>query len=281
MVERRHSRARVGGARVKRIKLSDQIADDLRRRIAHDKMMPGDRLPHERALTEEYGCAKSTMREALKALEVEGLLTMQSGPNGGPEVRTVSIDSVMQQLRQYLHFQKLDFKHVYELRRSLETTLAANVVGKLTPALFLRLEDNIRICEEANARGDRTVGRSAETEFHDILCEACDNVLLVFMCRFLNSLLRDLVSYRSHSLKENEAFGDHNVASHKALLEAYRAQDDGAVSRIMEEHMCCAEHFMLRLDASFHSDLLSRETPGPERLKRTSGIRMDFPGSPD
>ncbi len=262
MVEQRRSRPRTGAGRVKRIKLSDQIAEELRRRIAREKMMPGDRLPHERALTEEYGCAKSTMREALKALEVEGLLTMQSGPNGGPEVRTVSIDSVMQQLRQYLHFQKLDFKHVYELRRSLEVTLAANVVGKLGPEHFHKMEENIRICEEANSRGDRAVGRAVETEFHDILCEACDNVLLVFMCRFLNSLLRDLVSYRSHSLQENEAFGEHNVGSHKALLAAYRTQDSDAVVRIMQEHMCCAEGFMRRLDASFHSDLLSRELPG-------------------
>lgn len=262
MVEQRQLRVRPGTARVKRIKLSDQIAEELRRRIAREKMMPGDRLPNERALTEEYGCAKSTMREALKALEVEGLLTMQSGPNGGPEVRLVSIDSVMQQLRQYLHFQKLDFKDVYELRKSLEVTLAANVVGKLTPEHFRLLEENIRICEEANSKGDRAVGRAVETEFHDILCEACDNVLLVFMCRFLNSLLRDLVSYRSHSLKENEAFADHNVASHRALLVAYRAQDSDAVSRTMQEHMCCAEHFMRRLDAAFHSDLLSREVLG-------------------
>ena len=100
--------------------------------------------------------------------------------------------------------------------------------------------------------------RRAETEFHDILCEASDNVILVFMCRFLNSMLRDLVSYRTESMREHEHFGEANIASHRDLLEAFRAGDAAAAARVMHEHMCCAENFMRRLDASFRSDLLSR-----------------------
>src|SRR5690606_742698 len=101
---------------------------------------------------------------------------------------------------------------------------------------------------------------TAETEFHDILCDASDNPLLIFICRFLNSLLRDLVSFRSPSLTEHEQFGDHNVESHIALVEAFKRQDKDAVVHIMKEHMCCAEDFMCRLDAAFNSDLLSRSS---------------------
>lgn len=241
-----------------RIKLSDQVAEDIRRRIARDDMRPGDRLPHERALMEHYGCSKSTIREALKALEVEGLVRMLSGPNGGPEIQPASIDIVTQQLRQYLHFQKLDFAHVYELRKSLEVSLARNVIGTLTEDHFRRLEENIAICEAANSARDRALVRRAETQFHDILCEASDNVILVFMCRFLNSMLRDLVSYRSESMREHEIFGEANIDSHRQLLVALRAGDGDAAERIMREHMCCAESYMRRLDASFRSDLLSR-----------------------
>ena len=244
--------------RLTRIKLSDQIAEDLRRRIARDGLRPGDRLPHERALIEHYGCSKGTMREALKALEVEGLVRMLSGPNGGPEIQHASIDIVTQQLRQYLHFQKLDFAHVYALRQSLEVALARNVTGRLSPGQLHRLAQHIPICETANAARDRAVVRSAETEFHDILCEASDNVILVFMCRFLNSMLRDLVSYRSDSMREHEHFGEANIESHKQLLAAFWAGDAEAAGKIMHDHMCCAEGYMRRLDASFRSDLLSR-----------------------
>jgi len=242
----------------KRIKLSDQIAEDLRRTIAGEKMVPGDRLPNEKALMEHYGCAKGTIREALKALEVEGLIAMQSGPNGGPEIQPSSLEIAMQQLRQYMHFQTLTFQNVYEVRKSIEVALAQSVMGKLTDQDYRKLEENIEICINANRDGNRAVGRTAETEFHDILCDASDNPLLIFICRFLNSLLRDLVSFRSQSLKEHELFGDHNVASHIALLEAFKRHDKQAAAKIMEDHMCCAEDFMCQLDAAFNSDLLTR-----------------------
>lgn len=241
-----------------RIKLSDQVAEDVRRQIARDALQPGDRLPNERALMERYACSKGTIREALKALEVEGLVRMVSGPNGGPEVQSSSIDIVMQQLRQYLHFKTVDFSHVYELRKTLEVMLVENVTGKLTEDIYARLEDNVRICEEANQRAARSIVRRAETEFHDILCEACDNVILVFMCRFLNGMLRDLVSFRTGSMQDHELFGDANIESHRQLLAALRANDAAKAGRIMHEHMCCAEGYMRRLDASFRSDLLSR-----------------------
>lgn len=244
--------------RLTRIKLSDQIAEDIRRQIARESLQPGERLANERALMERYGCSKGTIREALKALEVEGLVRMVSGPNGGPEVQSSSIDIVMQQLRQYLHFQTVEFSHVYELRKVLEVVLVENVIGRLTPDHFERLEENIRMCEEANQRKARALVRGAETEFHDILCEASDNVILVFMCRFLNAMLRDLVNFRSSSMREHELFGQSNVESHKQLLVALRAQDMKQAAKVMHTHMCCAEDYMTRLDASFRSDLLSR-----------------------
>ena len=255
---RQYSKFTSADKRLTRIKLSDQIAEDIRHWIARENLRPGDRLPNERGLMEHYGCSKGTIREALKALEVEGLVRMLSGPNGGPEVQAASIDIVTQQFRQYLHFQTVSFREVYELRRVLEVILAENVVGKLTEDQFRRLDENIRVCEEANAGGDWSVGRRVETEFHDILCEASDNLILVFMCRFLNGMLRDLVKFRSESMREHNAFGQHNIDSHKQLVAALRAGDAPAAAEVMRRHMCCAEGFMARLDASFQSDLLSR-----------------------
>src|SRR6185312_15424069 len=114
--------------KIRRIKLSDQVAEDIRRWIVRENLGPKDRLPPEKVLMQHYGCSKGTMREALKALEVEGLILMQAGPNGGPEVQATSMETVIQQMRQYFHFQNLDFKDVYELRRTLEVMLVENVV---------------------------------------------------------------------------------------------------------------------------------------------------------
>ncbi|MGH1571984.1 M81 family metallopeptidase [Methylobacterium sp. P31] len=244
-------------APIRRIKLSDQIADDLCGRIARERMVPGQRLPNEQTLMQHYGCSKGTIREALKALEVQGLVTMRPGPSGGAEIRPVSIDAAAQQLRRFLHFRRLDFAQVYAVRRSLEVALGAGVVGRLDSDALQRLEENIVACEVAFAAGEHKRGRDLELTFHDLLCDASDNALLAFMCRFINSLLRDLVEFQRGSATEYAAFGAHNLDSHRQLVSAFRAEDGEAVSRVMHEHMCCAEHFMRRLDASFRSDLLS------------------------
>ncbi|MGE4251766.1 MAG: FadR/GntR family transcriptional regulator, partial [Parvibaculaceae bacterium] len=131
---------------VRRPKLSNLIADDLRHRIARDRLKPGDRLPNERALVEQYDCSKGTVREALKVLEVNGLVKMQTGPNGGAEIQTVSVDSSVQQLRTYLHFLDLSFEQVYEIRRSVEVTLAVHVVGRLSADQLHRMEANVAAC---------------------------------------------------------------------------------------------------------------------------------------
>ncbi|HXG29164.1 MAG TPA: FCD domain-containing protein [Nevskiales bacterium] len=246
-----------GRERLQRRKLSDLIAEDLRRWIARERLRPGARLPNEKTLMEHYGCAKGTIREALKVLEVQGLVKMQTGPNGGAEIQPVSLEAVTQQLRSYLHFHALDFEQVYALRHSLEVTLAESVVGRLSDEQLARLEANIETCDRARERGDHSLGRQSELEFHDILCEACDNPLLAFICRFLNGLLRDLVEFRSDRYAEHGAFGQHNIDSHRALLAAFRTADRDAVRRIMAEHMHSAECFMRRLDAAIRSDLLS------------------------
>jgi DNA-binding FadR family transcriptional regulator len=240
-----------------RPKLSNLIADDLRHRIARDRLKPGDRLPNERTLSEHYSCSKGTIREALKALEVNGLVQMQTGPNGGAEVQAVSVDSSIQQLRTYLHFLDLSFEQVYEVRRSVEVTLAVHMVGRVSADQLTRMEANVAACIAARDSGDRATARRLELDFHDILCESCDNPFLAFICNFINGVLRDLVEFRAEGKDARDAFGQHNAGSHLELIAAYRKGDAALVREIMDEHMRCAEVFMSQLDAAFRTDMLS------------------------
>lgn len=249
----------VPARKMRRIKLSDQVAEELRRWIARDHLGPKDRLPPEKVLMQHFGCSKGTIREALKALEVEGLLVMQSGANGGPEIQATTTETVIQQMRQYFHFQQLDFKDVYELRKKLEVMLAENVTGRLSEDQFRRLQANVDSCSQAIRDDDRETGRVVEVQFHDILAEACDNPILDLMCRFLNVMVRDLVLRRTDSLREHSAFGQQNIDAHIELLDAFRREDRSAARAAMASHMHCAECSMKDLDATFHLDLLSRQ----------------------
>ncbi len=92
----------------RRTKLSDVIVEDVKRLIVAERLKPGDRVPSEPDLIETYGCSKGTVREALKALEVEGLVVTRTGPGGGAYLADAGSEPAARMLRNFLHFQHLD-----------------------------------------------------------------------------------------------------------------------------------------------------------------------------
>jgi GntR family transcriptional repressor for pyruvate dehydrogenase complex len=169
-------------------------------------------------------------------------------PGGGAYLQQVSVEHASEPLRNFLHFHHLDGHHIYQLRKALEPELAVSVVGRLTPAQFEKLEDNVRLCTiEPTNEDELRMQREAELAFHTLLAESCPNPVLSFMCRFLNDLLRDLVVYKK--ALDHHHFGEANVDYHTQLLAAYRKEDAEEVRRLMSEHMVDAEQHMHEMEA--------------------------------
>lgn len=241
----------------RRPKLAELISDDIKRWIAAEGLGEGARLPNERALMELYGSAKATVREALKILEVEGLITLKTGPQGGAVINQPGMEPASRMLRNFLHFQQLDGKQVYQLRKLLEVELAASVVGRLTEDDFQQLEANMEACACCGGgEEDHRHQRFLELEFHQLLARACPNPLLAFMCQFLNDMLRDLVVIKKAYVPERKQFDHANQDYHRQLVEAYRAEDTQRVRAIMAEHMMDAEHHMSALEAEMAEQML-------------------------
>jgi GntR family transcriptional repressor for pyruvate dehydrogenase complex len=233
----------------KRQKLSDVIVESVKRSIVINELRPGDRLPTERELMENFQCSKGTAREALKALEVEGLVNTRTGPSGGAYLNEAGTEPASRALRNYLHFQHLDGQQAYQLRKVIEVELALSVIGRLSSDDFAALQHNIDLCStpEDSEAGQRAQ-RLAELEFHNLLAKACPNPLLKFMAQFLNDLLRDLVVLKKAYKPKRKQFDAANIDYHKQLLVALKAEDAPTVRQLMHEHMCDAEQHMSALE---------------------------------
>src|SRR5699024_9522175 len=105
-------------------KVSSTIAREIVREIAHDHLAPGARLESESVMLERYQVARASLREALRILEVHGLVRMKPGPGGGPVVSEV--DSRDFGRMATLFFQVLDirFAELVEARLILEPLVA-------------------------------------------------------------------------------------------------------------------------------------------------------------
>lgn len=244
----------------KRIKRSDQIVQAVKRWVAINRMQPGDRLPNERELMEQFQCSKGTVREALKSLEVQGLVSIRTGPNGGAVLERVPYEKASELLRNFLHFEQPSGPEIYALRTLVEPEIAALATPRLSDEDIDALAALVARCEsDPQTFEERMDQRIAELEFHVLLARRCGNSMLAFIGRFVNDMIRDLVIFKKSALPEQREFSCANLAFHRQLIEAFRARDAEAARRIMHEHMRSAEHFNRELEGQLNQYFLGKD----------------------
>jgi DNA-binding FadR family transcriptional regulator len=222
-----------------------RIAEEIKDWIVVRGLKPGDRLPGERELIDLFQASKGTIREALRVLETQGLVRSRTGPGGGTFVEALSGARAMELLGNYFFFQNPTIGDIYALRRILEPELGASIVGRLQEPDFKRLEQTMQIyVDPPKDLEEERRQRHAELDFHSILVDYCPNPVLAFMCRFLQSLLRDLTVCKRIYETPNPDLRETGLTYQVRLLRALRREDAAAAREILYEHMCAAQGFM-------------------------------------
>lgn len=238
------------GRKPKGRKRTDEIADAIKLSMIQHGLEPGDRLPQEKELMAQYAASKGTVREALKSLEVQGLVRMRTGPGGGAFVERMSEGRAMSLLGNYLFAKTVTIADIYELRKVLEPLTAVSAMHNLDEAAFKRLEDTIAIYDhEPRDPEERWHQRMAELDFHGVVAEYSDNALLSFQTRFLQRLLKDLTVCRDIYRQDQPVLRQRGIQYQRDLITAMRAHDDKKVHQILSDHMAHAEQQMLALEA--------------------------------
>ncbi|MEQ4674774.1 FCD domain-containing protein [Providencia vermicola] len=243
-----------------RIKRTDEIVNAIKETIMADNLSPGDRLPQEKDLIERYSASKSTVREALKSLEVQGLIKTKTGPGGGAFIDSMTESRAMSLLSNYLFTRDISIKDIYTLRKLLEPVVAVSAMEKIDNAGIQKLYEIIAIYDHEPADEDeRWQQRMAELDFHTVVASYSDNVLLVFICHFLQRLLKDLAICKDIYLKPEPVDRRQGIEYQYQLIEALRRKDAQKVQAVMEAHMDYAEHAMLALQATLQERFLSED----------------------
>ncbi|BBV05986.1 GntR family transcriptional regulator [Providencia rettgeri] len=243
-----------------RIKRTDEIVNAIKETIMANNLIPGDRLPQEKELIEHYNASKSTVREALKSLEVQGLIKTKTGPGGGAFIDSMTESRAMSLLSNYLFTRDISIKDIYTLRKLLEPVVAVSAIDNIDNAGIQKLYDTIAIYDHEPAdENERWQQRMAELDFHAVVASYSDNVLLVFICHFLQRLLKDLAVCQDIYLKPEPVDRRQGIEYQYQLIEALRRKDAAKVQSVMEAHMAYAEQAMLALQATLQERFLSED----------------------
>lgn len=242
---------------IKQLKRPDLVAQEIKRMITEKNLSPGDRLPRESELQAQFEVSKGTIREALKSLEVQGLVTISTGPSGGATIVEVPLDRTLQFMQNYLFFQEVSIDNIYTVRQMLEPELAAGAVPHLTEADFEALEHSIACCDPNSSHDDLVSQRREDVNFHDILAAANPNPFLRFSCELINEMIRQLIVFGNRTPKaEHHRFGAANAQIHREIVQAARERDAEKVRALMATHMQDAASSVKRMKGRIQGRLI-------------------------
>ena len=171
----------------------EEIAAQIRRELAQGRLKIGNRLPSERALSEQFGVSRNTVREALRSLEHAGLLRLQKGATGGAFITEATGDVITAGLMDMYHVGTIQPAQLTEARIWLESVVVREACARAKPADIAQLRENIRQAEDAVAKDDFLRRTDVNIEFHRILARMTGNPVIVIIMDGLLTVLRHYV----------------------------------------------------------------------------------------
>jgi GntR family transcriptional repressor for pyruvate dehydrogenase complex len=218
------------------VKLAEQVAQEILNDITRKGLTPGDRLPSELIMAQGYGISRSSLREALRILEVHGLITIKSGPGGGPEIAEVGSADFARMATLFFQSTGVTFRQLLEARCILEPMIASMAAERRRPADIIALNDNVQGARETE---DIVSLNDFSHEFHAILSRIAGNQVLGFFVTSLHGIFqiysRD--TYTARSIADI-------IATHTQIASAVEHGNSDEAAKVMRQHMeGSAAHF--------------------------------------
>jgi GntR family transcriptional regulator, transcriptional repressor for pyruvate dehydrogenase complex len=216
-------------------KTSSLVVEQIRRAIVGNELPVGTRLLSEEELTKQFGIARTTLREALRVLESEGLIEIRRGRGGGAVVTMPDIDHLSSSLSALLQMKGTTRKDFDDARTIMECQ-AARWLAKSHNAADLRiLTEVVSEAERTAEAGDHAAFAAAATRLHESLWRLGGNITMAT----LGALLHGLVSYRYRRAAEtaDRATMRRATRSYRKLIKLIEAKDASGAEAHWRRHM--------------------------------------------
>jgi DNA-binding FadR family transcriptional regulator len=208
------------------LKTSERVAMNIVRDIVAQGLRTGDHLPLEAAMVEQYRVSRASLREALRLLEVQGLIRLKPGPGGGPVVGSVEAASLARTQALYFHFSAATYGQLFETQELLEplcAQLAASAPGRRE-----LLEPFFEVIEPESEEDYREL----TSRFHDVIYRLAGNPVLTLLARAVTWIVTDHVVATMDPVELRSAI----LHEHAELARAIAAGHRDKAQRLMAVH---------------------------------------------
>lgn len=213
---------------IRKNKVYEEVARQIERMILQ-KMHPGDKLPAERELAEMFGVSRSSIRDAMRSLELVGLVEPRQG--AGTVVREISPDMLVTPLSNVIAHKRQLVGELLDFRKMLEPALAARAALRASVQEIIEMEEILRRQSEKLSRGELAI--EEDSEFHYTIAMGSGNSVVLKVLDVVMDLLRET---RARSL-QREGRPEKSLAGHRRILAAIKRRDRAAAEAAMRQHL--------------------------------------------
>ena len=224
-------------ASIKRQRVSESVANQIRQAIFSGRLEPGHKLPPEREMAEQFATSRVALREALRSLEQEGMIEIRRGFGGGAFVADFdnALRALIDSLSTVVKLGQADSGNLTEVRSMLEPVMARMAAARATEDDVRAMQEIVEAQEQELRSG--VLSRKFDMEFHRVMANACHNPVLSIVVTAINDAIRDAI-YRSKLTTEMR---EQVVRYHRELFEAISRRDEELAGRLMEEHVVAVQ----------------------------------------
>ena len=226
---------------IKPRKIYEQIVEQVKAMIVEGNLKPGDRLPSERDMADRLNVSRASVREALSALHLVGLVEIKSGE--GTFIRQTNVDSIIEPLALALLMERDTDGEILEVRKGLEVEAAGLAALRRDNGDLAKMR---KILDET--KQDIIQARYAERadlEFHCIIAQASQNVLITRLMNAVADTIENTMRTSRQKLYSTQKISKKLIDGHEGIYEAIKNGDSMEARKRMFEHLLIVESNMI------------------------------------
>lgn len=229
---------------IKQYRVSGSVTEQLKKAIIQNRFKPGDKLPCERELAEQFRVSRLSIREALRTLENCGFIKIRQGVGGGVFVKELTFRPITEAFLDLFMTNKITIPALHEVRVLVEVEVARLAALNITPDYAKRLQKALEIEElPKQSHADHLAEKSG---VHFILAEMSGNPLYEVVVRFaMESVAQVLEAVQA------DAEMMHPAGVHRPIVEAVISGDPDAAMRAVKEHSMKFGQELMKIEQIF------------------------------
>lgn len=216
---------------LKEEKLYIKVVEEIKKEIMDGNLKKGDKLPPEREMAETLEVSRASVREAMRALEVGGLIESKHG--SGNFIRNDFSQSLIEPLSLVFLLNDSDKREIHEMRSTLALQAALIANEKITDEEIKKLE---KIVEQMKNSYDEELNKDLDKEFHRTIIDAANNTFINIFFSSISSLISKFIKETRREILLCDDNKDKLNAIHNDIIIAFKEKNRSKLYESMKKH---------------------------------------------